>query len=565
MKKTLSLILCLCMLLSMGAMAVSAADEELVVNIATDIHFDQDSMKTSIPKRNNISEDFAHAADQGKLYSESKAIIASFLEKSAADNCQAVLIPGDLADSGNEKEMAAVADMFAAFEKETGKQIYVVPGNHDVSRTDVSLFLSHFSAFGYDEAIARDQNSASYVAELDDNYRLLAIDSTLAISGACGIDAKRAEWIRQQCEAAQNEGKKMMAMMHHNLLPHLVLIDVLHQGSLVPDSVGLKEIFAKYGVKYIFTGHTHESDIASYTGANGEVIYDVVTGSMNVYPCPYRTVTFGDEVKFELKSVDVIDDALVPAKGMSAVARELMNSDFTAYAKECVDIGFAVTINSIASSPSYVKNLLKIDSETNPEMSAIIDKLVPALSEGINMPFYAKDETTEGMSIESILKAYDVTIPASKYKNVCELGVAIYLDHTEGDENFQAYNNEVVLASKGIGAVLIYALKDVSAEEYTQALSYVCKLLKVDVPADLISYAGNTIDRFEGIELVISTAILPLILEVTVDDAPGDCNVTLPGYGDLIETETENLTFWQKVEAFFIKVFSFFMSIFAFI
>ena len=403
------------------------------------------------------------------------------------------------------------------------------------------------------------------MAELDDNYRLLAIDSTLAISGACGIDAERAEWIRQQCETAQKEGKKMIAMMHHNLLPHLVLIDVLHPGSLVPDSVGLKEIFTKYGVKYTFTGHTHESDIASYTGANGEVIYDVITGSMNVYPCPYRTVTFGDKVKFEMKSVDAIDDTLVPAKGMSAAARELMNSDFIAYAKKSMYIGFEMTINETVCKPSYIKSILNITNETAPEIAALIDEVMPKLKEAVNMPFYAKDEITEGMSIESILKAYDVTIPASKYKNVCELGVTIYVDHTEGDENFQAYNNEIVLASKGIGAVLIYALKDVSAEEYTQALNYVCKLFKVDVPADLISYAGSTIDRFEGIELVISTAILPLLLKVTVDEAPGDCNVTLSGYGDLNESETENLSFWQKVEAFFIKIFSFFMSIFAFI
>ena len=565
MKKALSLILCLCMLLSMGAVAASAAEDELVINIAADIHFDQDSMKTTVPKRNTISEDFAHVADQGKLYSESMAIVDSLLKKSAADNSQAILIPGDLADTGIEKEMEKVALMFATFEAETGKQIYVVPGNHDVSRTDASLFVSWFSAFGYDEAIARDTNSASYVADLDDNYRLLAIDSTLTKLGAHGIDAARLEWIRQQCETAQNEGKKMIAMMHHNLLPHLVLIDVLHPGSLVPDSVGLKEIFAKYGVKYTFTGHTHESDIASYTGANGEVIYDVITGSMNVYPCPYRTVTFGDEVKFEMKSVDAIKDSLVPAKGMSAVARELMNSDFTAYARKSIDIGFEMTINETVCKPSYIKSLLNISNESAPEIAALIDKVMPKLKEAINMPFYAKDETAEGMSIESVLKDYNVTIPASKYKNVCELGVAIYVDHTEGDENFQAYSNEVVLASKGIGAVLSYALKDVSAEEYTQALNYVCKLLKVDVPADLISYAGNTIDRFEGIELVVSTAILPLILKVTVDDAPGDCNVTLAGYGDLIEAEAEKLTFWQKVEAFFIKIFSFFMSIFAFI
>ena len=402
------------------------------------------------------------------------------------------------------------------------------------------------------------------MADLGAGYRLLAIDSTLFASGNCGIDAARAEWIRQQCENAQKQGKKLIAMMHHNLLAHLVLIDVLHSGSIVPESVGLKEMFAKYGVKYVFTGHTHESDIASYTGENGEVIYDVVSGAMNIYPCPYRTVTFGDDVKFEMNTVDTIDASLVPSTGMSAAARELLESDFAAYTEKCVNLGYNVTISGTVLKTSFIKNALKINAETDPEMSALIDRLVPILKEAVNMPFNADDETTEGMSVESILKEYGVNIPRSKYKTVIDLGVEIYVDHTEGDENYQAFNDEVVLASKGIGAVLIYALKDVSAQEYAQVLTYVCKLLKVDAPAGLINYASDSISRFEGIELVISTAILPLLLKVTVDEGPADCNVTLPGYAELIEGE-EAPTFWEKIQAFFINFFSFVMSLFAFI
>lgn len=561
MKKILSLILCLSLVLSSGALFAFAADETLTVNVATDIHFDQDSMADTVPERNNISDDFAHVADQGKLYSESLAIVASFLEKTAKDESEAVLITGDLADTGLEKEMTKLAEMFADFEAETGKQIYVVPGNHDVSRSDVSLFTGAFAAFGYNEAIAKDENSASYVADLNENYRLLAIDSTLKGSGACGIDAERASWIRQQCEIAKQQGKEIIAMMHHNLLPHLLFINVLHQGSLVPESVGLKDIFTQYGVKYIFTGHTHESDIASYTGANGEVIYDVVTASMNVYPCPYRTVVFGDEVKFEMNSIDVIDTSLVP-DGMSAAAFELMESDFRAYAEKCVFLGFEMTVNNTACNPSYLKSILKINDS---EIAAIIDKVAPKLKEAVNMPLYAKDEAVEGLSIESILKEYEVNIPSSNYKNILELGVTIYVDHTEGDENFKAYDKEVVLASKGIGAMLIYALKDVSAQEYTKVLTYVCELLNVDVPENIMSYAGDAIDRFRGIELVVSTAILPLLLKVTVDSAPGDCNVTLPGYADIIESPEAEMTFWEKVQSFFIRMFEFIMSLFAFI
>ena len=145
------------------------------------------------------------------------------------------------------------------------------------------------------------------------------------------------------------------------------------------------------------------------------------------------------------------------------------------------------------------------------------------------------------------------------------LAVEIYEEHVVGDENKQAFSNEVVLASKGIGAVLAYTLSDVSAEEYTMALTYVCKFVGADVvPADLLALASDHIKRFDGIELVVSTAILPLILKVTIDEAPGDCNVTLPGYAELVEAPEAEKTFWEKVQDFFIKIFTAIMSIFAF-
>ncbi len=562
MKKILSILLCLSMLFGYGALSAGAADEELVITVVTDIHLDQDSGKP-ITKRNSLSETFSHVAAAGMLYSESKAVIASFLEKAAADNSEVILVPGDLADTGFYEEMKTVAAMFRAFEKSTGKQIYVVPGNHDVSRTDATQFMTAFAEFGYNEAIAKDSASASYVAELPDGYRLLAIDSTLAGSGKHGIDAARAEWIRQQAAKAQEDGKKTIAMMHHNLLDHLVLSDVLQPGSVVSNSAGIQDIFAKYGVKYVFTGHTHESDIASYTGANGEVVYEVVTGALAVYPCPYRTVSFGDEVRFKMNYVDKIDTSLVPL-GMGAEAFDLMKNDFSEYARVSVYLGFEITLYDTICRPSYLKSILNLNATDHPEMCTLIDKLAPRIKEGLSMPVYAEGETEEGMSIESILAEYDVTIPDTGYEILADLVVDAYEIHTVGDENLQAYSKEVVLASKGIGALLIYVLNDVTAEEYAQVLAFVCNLLKVNVPANLINYASNGISRFEGIELIVSTAILPLILEITTDDAPADCNVTLPGYANLIEPELE-LTFWDKVQDFFIKIFSFIMSLFAFI
>lgn len=562
MKKLLSVILCLSMLFSFSTLMASAS-QELIVDVVTDLHYDDDALK-GFTKTPDANDPYAHVSASGQLYVESIAVISAFLEKAAKDNSVAVLIPGDLADDGVATEHEGVAAMLRDFEQTTGKSVYVVPGNHDISRTTIAEFETFYAEFGFDEAIAKDSKSASYVAELSDEYRLLAIDSTdHNRSGSWGIDADRVEWIRQQAELAQKDGKKVIAMFHHNLLNHLVLIDVILSGGVIGDAYGLRDIFAEYGVKYIFTGHTHEHDIATYTAPNGQTIYDVVTGSLSSYPCPYRQVTFGYSVKFETKYVDKIDTSLVKGT-ISDEAYNLMANNFTEYSKVCVFKGVGYNINNIFVTPNKIKSLLKINNTDNPELCALIDELVPVIKEAINMPMYSKDETTEGMSIESILAGYDVTIPASDYDTFLELALTLYEAHVAGDEKYPAYTNEVVLASKGMGAVLAYTLKDVTAEEYAIALDFVVKLLGVSVNADFIAYASDAIDRFEGIELVVSTAILPLILKLTNDDAPGDCNVTLPGYAELIEEPAEEPTVWQKIAAFFIKIFSIFMSIFAF-
>lgn len=563
MKKLLSVILCLSLIMSFGTLMASASDE-LIVDVVTDLHYDDDAIK-GFTKPVNPDDPYAHVSASGQLYVESIAVISAFLAKAATDKSSAVIIPGDLADDGMKNEHEAVAELLGKFEETSGKQVYVVPGNHDVSRTTIAEFESIYAQFGFDEAIAKDSLSASYVAELSDDYRLLAIDSTNHNGGGdWGFTAERVEWIRQQAEKAQEDGKKVIAMFHHNLLNHLVLIDLILSGGVVGDAFGLRDIFAQYGVKYIFTGHTHEHDIATYTAPNGEVIYDAVTGSLSSYPNPYRQVTFGDEVKFETNYVDKIDTSLVKGT-ISDEAYELMVNDFIQYSKICVFKGVGYNINNAFVTPSKIKSLLKINATTEPEMCALIDEIIPKAKEAINMPLYAADETEEGKSIESILVPYGVTIPDTKYETFLELALTLYEAHVAGDESYPSFTKEVVIASKGIGGVLAYMLSDVTADEYAMALGFVCKLLGVEIPADLINFAGNAIDRFEGIELVVSTAILPLILKLTNDDGPADCNVTLPGYDELIEGPAPELTFGEKIKAFFIKIFSFIMSIFAFI
>lgn len=102
-----------------------------------------------------------------------------------------------------------------------------------------------------------------------------------------------------------------------------------------------------------------------------------------------------------------------------------------------------------------------------------------------------------------------------------------------------------------------------SAEEYAKVLSFVSELLGVKIPVDFLVYAGDGLKRFEGAEILVTTAILPILADFTTDAAPGDCNVTLPGYAELVE-ENEP-TFFEKLINFFKKLYETVRTLFAFL
>ncbi len=564
MKKILSVILCVAMLFAMSILPASAEAEEIKVIVANDLHYDMKSANAEkVTKHNSISADFAHASVSLQHDYESYAIIMAFLDKAAQSDADYLFLPGDFSNTGTVAENQAVAAILREFEAKSGKEVFVAPGNHDLFKTSYKEFADIYAEFGYSEAVAKDSASASYAIDLKGGYRLLAIDTTDHGGSVHGVNAARGEWIKAQAEKAKAEGKKTIAIMHHNLVEHFIFGNIIRDSAVINDDYPLGDIFAAYGVKYVFAAHTHEQDIAVYKAADGNTVYEAVTGALSVYPCPYRVVTFGERVNFETALVDKIDTSLVPG-GISENAMALMESDFTQYSEDFAEIGLYQLMSNYTNAAT-LKSLLGLNKTEDAEMCAIIDKVGTKLNEGVKMPFYKADEATEGLSVESMVAKHNVTLPASEYDHMIELATEIYLAHVRGDEKYPAYSKEVVLLSRGLCAVLSYALGDVTAEEYAQVLTFVCKLLGADIPADLIKYAGDGISRFKGIEILVTTVIVPLIVEFTLDDTPADSSAVLPGYAQTEADLKQELTFWQKIEAFFIKIFETIMSIFAFI
>ncbi len=545
MKKTISLLLCFVMLFSILATGTSAQKDELSLTVANDLHLNLEMTGEAV-RRNNISEDFAHVASKGQMGSESVAIIRAFLEKACQDESDYILLNGDLTSNGTEEENLAFAAILSEFEAKYGKKIIVNIGNHDVFNMSLERFKEIYFDFGPDEAVDRDPDSASYTYDLDDEYRLICIDTTEPGSHLHGVTQERIEWVKLQGEKAKADGKKLVAVVHHPILEHYVMASLIYSGSVVTDKeLNFAEVLAQMGVKYVFAGHTHDQDIAKYTTEDSKVLYEVVTSTLNSYPCVYRHVTFSDSFTFETRRVESINLADLP-KGISENALSLAASDFTEYSKQCVWTGFAVLLND-CTVPDGIKTLLKIEDE---ELNTVIDKIGGKLNEALNMPFEKADEVTEGKSIESLVRVYKTTIPDTDYRNLIDLATSIFQAHVVGDENIPAYSDEIILATRGVAAALNYALSDVTAEEYAQILSFVSAKLGVKIPVDYLVYAGDGVKRFEGLEIFVTTALIPFLAAYGTDSGVTDNNVVLPGYDELVEPE-KPLTFLSFIEKFF--------------
>lgn len=563
MKKVLSVLLCIAMLFSLTALCASAEGATIKMTVATDLHYNlKYSGADLVSKRNSISEDYFHASTAGDLPAESLAIITAFLDKAASNASDYVLLAGDLVDSGVKEGHEALALMLKQFEAKTKKSIYVVPGNHDLYGITGDEFASIYADFGYNEAIAKDTKSKSYVVDLKGNYRLLAIDSIQPGESDHGMTAERVNWVKAQCDKAASQGKYLIVMMHHNLINRVSAASFIHEGDAVDEKLGLADVLAKSGVKYVFTGHSHNQDISVYKAENGNTIYDVTTGSLTTYPVPYRVVSFGTQTNIETHHIDKVDASLVPG-GMTQTALKVMNEDFVKYSQICFNLG----INQITKSymkASAIKSQLKIDEEKDPEIAEIADRTVDKMAEALIMPLYITDETEEGKSIQRILAPYEVLLPETDCETILELAVLFFKAYTEGDENYPIYAHEVFAFTRGLAAVLNYGLADVTGEEYALMMSYLTSFSGYRVPEEFLIYAGDGIARFKGIETYIATFVTPVVADFTKDDEPADNNVVLAGYEPAPVAEEKEKTLWEKFVDFLKRIYDYLMSIFTY-
>lgn len=444
-KKIISIFLSAVLIFTIPAVAVSAINSgsDFGFAVASDLHYVH-SMPTA-DDRAGYHEQLSFPTTN-ELQNESGYIIDEFLNQCAKnDKCNFVLITGDIVTFGRNfpEDHYAVAAKFRKFEKETGKQVYVINGNHDSgsnSSTDYKKFKEIYQEFGYDEAFSIDENSCSYAVNLNDKYTLIALDScSTEWSVSSKITTEKLKWVKEQADKAKKSGRSPILMMHHNLLEHTPFQLLTGKKYIVAYPTTFATLFADWGIKLVFTGHTHVCDTKSYTSPCGNVIYDFSNPALNDYPTQYKVFNVTDStIKYESKTVDTIDtDALTSAvSGYTDTQIAEMKSDFSSYAKQYYIKTNLDSFKQDNLNPETLK--IKKSDPLYPLVSAVFTQ-VKALAD---MPLYGDD------SVQQLAKEYNIDIPDSSYGNVWDIVAKIICDYTDGSKNYTMESPEINILLK---------------------------------------------------------------------------------------------------------------------
>ena len=220
-----------------------------------------------------------------------------------------VLITGDLSKDGEKASHNYVVSKLDEL-KVAGIPTLVIPGNHDrgangnavyyngagttpAETADNDWFASRYANYGYGTDSERESTTLTYACEPIAGLVVIGIDS-----GTDGnISATTLAWVCEKAIEARSKGKRVIAMMHHPLIEHVTNSSMLVSTVSVVNSDEVRNALANAGVKVVFTGHFHTSDIAKdYNDEMTKEIFDVNTGSLISYPCDYRLVTLSNDL-----------------------------------------------------------------------------------------------------------------------------------------------------------------------------------------------------------------------------------------------------------------------------
>jgi len=328
MKTKLIIIMILSTLLALDAASRTTASRMVVIS---DTHLLSPELVTPGTAINR-----ADAGDT-KMMAMSDDIMGAITDSIIDLKPMLVLLTGDLTHNGeraSHERMVHYLDRMAAH----GIQSLVIPGNHDCNnpyarsfdndRTSPaptvtrSEFAQLYANYGYGAASQRDPASLSYCCEPVKGLVVIGIDSNMdeqntLTSRGDSVDSyynggrikpETLQWIIAQADKARSQGKHVIAMMHHHLVPHFDQQDRFLANYIVKNHDAIAHQLMQAGIHTIFTGHLHVTDAATlYNSNRTDSIVEIATGSAICYPFALRVATLerGGKKRDSITSLDI--------------------------------------------------------------------------------------------------------------------------------------------------------------------------------------------------------------------------------------------------------------------
>lgn len=367
MKSTMKKLFCVILAVAVFAVSVpftalALPADEVNFAILSDTHyFAESSMGYSETDRQEFNEIMLmNNSTSGLAPALTKAAMANITAMAKNGEIDFLLLPGDLTRNAEKAAHEELAALLAQFEADTGVPVYVIVGNHDVNNqramyydgeelvsvkknpelraeldTTPEEFEEIYADFGYSSEggyynrykahADNSEGSLSYATDIDDNHRLIAIDSQLysADNTDSGLDEQETaghisdallEWTLEECAKAEADGKTIIGMCHTNFIPHFETEVDLFDNFVLRGWEKVADALADAGMHFVVSGHVHMQDVASYVSDNGEEITDVTTTSILSYPNQFRTVNMQTSLNNDITmSYDTHDvDECVP-------------------------------------------------------------------------------------------------------------------------------------------------------------------------------------------------------------------------------------------------------------
>lgn len=352
-------------------------------------------------------------------------IIDQVLAEYLKSDINILLIPGDMTKDGEKQSHIDFVNKLQPL-LDKGIKVFVIPGNHDINVPNPSGYKGErtypaenitpadfsqiYSNCGYADALKRDTASLSYVAKLDDNSWLLAIDGcrykeyTTSTISSGQISPATEQWILDVLAEAKQKDIQVMGMMHHGLVEHIMFQATFFKDYVINDWQRLAPLFADSGMKVIFTGHFHANDITEYRSPAGNKIYDIETGSLCAYPFAYRFIEMDKKgLKISTKNITSIPSNLNLAEDnrntMFQRGRSIAMGKIRSMGMQLPDVTLSLMADMIGKI--FVMHLAGdevVDDElkkTIKQLSKELDSSVPVPVDNLELDFYPADNNVE--------------------------------------------------------------------------------------------------------------------------------------------------------------------------